>query len=145
MSRTDINLLLADLILVIHILFVLYAVVGFLFIVCGRFAGWSWIYNGVFRILHLLAICFVVMQAWFGRLCPLTIWENALRSRAGQGAYEESFIQYWLQRLLYYDAEPWVFGAIYMVFGVLVLAAMIADRKKIGIPRGKLPRRNQDR
>jgi hypothetical protein len=145
MSQADINLLLADLILVVHVLFVLFAVVGFLFIILGRFTGWSWIYNAVFRILHLLAIVYVVIQAWLGRLCPLTVWENALRSRAGQGAYEESFIQHWLQRLLYYDAEPWVFGIVYTVFGVLVLTATIVDRKKIGVHRGKLPRRNQDR
>jgi polyferredoxin len=145
MSPAEINLLLADLILVVHVLFVLFAVLGFLLIVFGRFAGWSWIYNGVFRILHLVAIGFVVIQAWLGRLCPLTVWENALRSRAGQGAYEESFIQHWLQRLLYYDFEPWVFIVIYTVFGVLILAATMIDREKIGRPRDKLARRNQDR
>lgn len=145
MSQVDINLLLADLILIAHVLFVLFAVFGFLLIVFGRFVGWTWIYNRTLRILHLLAITFVVLQAWLGRLCPLTVWENALRFRAGQGAYEESFIQHWLQRLLYYDAEPWVFGMVYTVFGVFVFAATMIDWGKIGRPRDKLARRNQDR
>ena len=127
MSQADINLLLADLIPVVHVLFVLFAVFGFVLIVVGRFVGWTWIYHRTLRIAHLVAIAFVVLQAWLGRLCPLTIWENVLRSRAGQGAYEESFIQHWLQQLLYYDAEPWVFGVVYTIFGALVLVATIVD------------------
>ena len=131
MSRADMYLLLADLILVVHVLFVLFAVLGFALIVYGRFAGWSWIYRRAFRIAHLVAIVFVVVQSWLGRLCPLTIWENGLRLRAGQGGYAESFIRHWLHRLLYYDAEPWVFVVVYTLFGALVLTLTIIDRRRI--------------
>ncbi len=127
MDKIGLNLLLADLILVVHVFFVLFVVSGLLIIVFGRFIGWSWIYHRVFRIAHLAAIGVVVAQSWLGRICPLTIWENSLRARAGQGSYQESFIQYWLQRLLYYDVEPWVFGVVYTVFGALVLLAAVID------------------
>ena len=122
---------LADVVLIVHFIFVLFVVVGFLFILFGRFSGWSWIYHRVFRIVHLVAIIFVVLQSYLGRLCPLTIWENYLRSDAGQAGYEGSFVRYWLQRILYYDAEPWVFGVIYTVFGLLVAAATVLDWKKL--------------
>ena len=131
MSATNLYLLLADFILVVHSVFVLFVVAGFLVIVFGRFIGWSWIYNRVFRISHLAAIGFVVLQTYLGQLCPLTIWENILRARAGVGGYEESFIQHWLQRLLYYEAEPWEFGVVYTVFGILVMTVTVLDWKKI--------------
>lgn len=131
MNQPGLNLLLADLILVVHFVFVLFAVFGFGIVIVGRFIGWSWIYNPVLRMTHLGAIAFVVVQAWLGRLCPLTVWENRLRSRAGQGVYEDSFVQHWLHRVLYYEAEPWVFGVVYTLFGALVLAVTIVDRKKI--------------
>ena len=141
MNQTSLNMLFADLILVVHFIFVLFVVIGFLMIVIGRFIGWSWIYDRAFRIGHLVAIGYVVAQSYLGRYCPLTIWENELRGRAGQGGYEESFIQHWLQRLLYYDAEPWIFGVVYSVFGLLVLAAMLVDWNRIRFRHGKLPRR----
>ena len=111
----------ADGILVVHFAFVSFVVVGFLLILIGLVAGWSWVRNRWFRLAHVAAILIVVAQAWVGRICPLTVWENELRRRAGQDAYSESFVQHWLHRLLFYDAEPWVFTTIYTVFGALVV------------------------
>ena len=34
-----------------------------------------------------------------------------------------SFVAYWLQRLLYYDAPAWVFTLAYTLFGAAVAAA----------------------
>jgi len=56
-------------------------------------------------------------------VCPLTTLEMALRLRAGSGVYEGSFIQHWLQRLLYYEAPGWVFALAYTLFGLLVVIA----------------------
>ena len=92
-----------------------------LLIVVGLIANWNWTRNRTFRIARLCAIGVVVAQAWLGVICPLTVWENELRRRAGQDAYTETFVQHWLHELLFYDAEPWVFTAIYTVFGVVVL------------------------
>ena len=121
--------MLADAILVTHFTFVVFVVVGFLAILIGLLARWSWVHNRIFRITHLAAIGIVVLQAWFGQLCPLTIWENALRQRAGQSGYSETFIQHWLHKLLFFQAEPWVFATIYTVFGVLVILAWILGKR----------------
>ena len=120
---------LADTILVVHFAFVVFVVLGFLLILIGLLARWSWIHNRYFRITHLAAIGFVVLQAWFGQYCPLTIWENELRRRAGQSGYTESFIEHWLHKVLFYQAEPWVFTTIYTCFGALVLLVWLLGKR----------------
>ncbi len=121
---------LADAILVVHTGFVLFVVVGFVLTVAGLAAGWSWVRNRTFRVVHLVAIGFVVVQAWLGQLCPLTIWESALRRRAGEAGYEESFVGHWLGRFLYYEAEPWVFTLVYTLFGAAVIAVWLLGRPR---------------
>lgn len=123
---------LADAVLVIHFAFVVFVVFGLLAILAGRLAGWAWVRLAVFRNAHLLAIGVVVLQAWLGRRCPLTSWESALRLRAGQAVYEETFVQHWLHRVLFFDAPAWVFAVIYTLFGVLVLALWLIDRRDSG-------------
>jgi hypothetical protein len=130
MHDAELYSFLADVILVIHFSFVVFVVVGFVFILVGLLAHWSWIHNRVFRIAHLAAIGIVVVQAWFGQLCPLTIWENALRRRAGQSDYAETFVEHWLHEILFYQAEPWIFTTIYTAFGVLVLLVWFLGRRK---------------
>ena len=56
-------------------------------------------------------------------VCPLTIWENALRRVAGENGYPGTFIGYWVGRLVYYEAPPWVFTVAYTLFGAIVLAS----------------------
>jgi len=46
----------------------------------------------------------------------------ALRSKAGDSTYRSSFIEHWLQQLLYYSAPPWVFVLAYSAFGLAVVA-----------------------
>ena len=113
--------LMADAILVLHFAFVVFVVFGFMLILIGLLVRWSWRHNRKFRISHLAAIGFVVLQAWLGQLCPLTIWENELRRRAGQSGYTETFVEHWLRDILFYQAEPWVFTTIYTCFGTLVV------------------------
>lgn len=114
-------LLLADTILAIHFLFVLFVVLGLVAVYLGYFLAWRWVRKKSFRICHLIAISVVVLQSWLGAVCPLTIWEMALRQKAGAATYAGSFVQHWLQYLLYYSAADWVFIALYTSFGALVL------------------------
>lgn len=118
----------ADAVLVVHAGFVGFVVVGQALIVAGLALGWRWVRNRRFRLAHLAAIGIVVLQAWAGVLCPLTILENALRRRAGEAAYAGSFIEHWLHRVIYYDAEPWVFTVAYTAFAALVAATWYFGR-----------------
>lgn len=122
----------ADLLLVLHVLFVLFVVLGLLLVFIGGAFGWSWVRNRCFRVVHLLAIGFVVVQSWLGELCPLTTWEMALRARAGEAAYGGSFMSHWLGELLYYEAPGWVFVVAYTAFGLLTIAAWVWIRPDSG-------------
>ena len=113
-------LLAADLILFTHVLFVAFVVIGLLLILIGKPLHWAWVRNRWFRIAHLLAIGVVVLQAWLGVICPLTILEMWLRERAGDAVYAGTFISHWLETILYYQAPAWVFIACYTAFGALV-------------------------
>lgn len=113
----------ADALLFAHVSFVGFVVLGLLLVLVGGLRSWQWVRNPWFRILHLIAIGVVVLQAWLGRICPLTTWEMALREKAGDAVYAGSFISHWLETLLYYRAPAWVFIALYSVFGLLVVAS----------------------
>ncbi|WP_203301432.1 DUF2784 domain-containing protein [Marinobacter sediminum] len=121
---------LADSLLVLHVAFVAYVVLGLLAIYLGHFLNWSWVRNVWFRTTHLIAIGIVVVQSWLGVICPLTTWEMALRSRAGDASYEGSFIQHWLHAILYFSAPEWVFILSYSVFGGLVLLSWFIIRPR---------------
>lgn len=114
--------LLADTILALHVGIVAFVVLGALSVLVGGLLRWNWVRNRVFRIAHLLLVAFIALQAWAGRLCPLTVWEQALRAQAGDVAYRESFVEHWLSRVIFFDAPWWAFVAGYSAFALLVLA-----------------------
>ena len=114
--------LLADLVLSLHVLVVVFVVGGLAFVIVGNLRGWRWVNALWFRLAHLGAIGVVVAEAWFGLVCPLTSLENWLRRNARTSAYDGSFIEYWLQRLLYYEAPSWVFTVGYSLFALAVAA-----------------------
>ncbi|MDN7132574.1 DUF2784 domain-containing protein [Halomonas sp. MC140] len=122
------SLRLADVVLSVHVLFVAFVVLGLFAVYLGFFLSWQWVRHRVWRIIHLCAIGYVVGQAWLGAVCPLTTLEMTLREKAGAIAYSGSFIQYWLQSLLYYSAPEWVFIMVYTIFGGLVLASWFVVR-----------------
>lgn len=116
---------LADTILVLHAGIVVFVIAGTLAIPIGAWRGWTWVHNIAWRLAHLVLMAFIALQAWRGALCPLTVWEQALRSRAGQPAYAGSFITHWLSRVLFYDVPWWVFVAAYSAFALLVLGLWV--------------------
>ena len=126
MADHGIWLALADLTLVLHATYVLFVVGGQLLILLGWVLNWMWTRRFLFRLLHLVAIGFVMIEAWLGVTCPLTSLENGLRNRAHAGAYNTSFISYWLDRLIFYSAPDWVFIMIYTGFTALVILTWLA-------------------
>lgn len=116
-------LLAADLLLLGHVLFVAFVVVGLALVLIGKALDWAWVRNPWFRLSHLTAIGIVVLQSWVGLICPLTTWEMALREHADDVVYSGSFISHWLDALLYFQAPAWVFTVCYTVFASVVVAS----------------------
>jgi hypothetical protein len=123
MDSSTLLLFAADLVLLLHVLLVAFVVFGLLLILTGKVRDWAWVRNPWFRVLHLLAIGVVVVQSWFGALCPLTEFEMALRSQAGDTVYAGTFISHWLETILYYQAPAWVFVVCYTAFGLVVIGS----------------------
>jgi len=111
---------LANLVLGVHLAIVAFVVLGLVLIIVGNLRQWPWVNNPWFRFAHLGAITFVVLESWFGITCPLTTLEAWLRIQAHTATYSGGFVEHWLQRLLYYEAPPWVFVLGYSLFGLLV-------------------------
>lgn len=115
--------LLADGVLILHVAFVAFVVLGLPVILLGGRLGWPWVRDLRFRICHLAAISLVVIQALLGMVCPLTTLEMHLRGKAGDETYEGTFIAHWLHHLLFFNAPLWVFTACYLLFGLAVIAS----------------------
>jgi polyferredoxin len=113
----------ADALLLLHAGIVVFVVVMLPAVLWGGPRGWRWVRRPVLRWLHLLLIGVVALQAWLGQLCPLTLWENALRLQAGQSTYGGSFITHWVSAALYWDLPGWVFTLAYTGFLAAVAAA----------------------
>lgn len=116
---------LADLTLAMHAAYVLFVIGGQLLILVGWVGGWRWTRYPLFRLIHLIAIGFVMLEAWLGVTCPLTVLENILRMKSGSTMYERSFLSHWLERLIFYTAPEWVFTVIYTAFACLVVVTWL--------------------
>ena len=114
---------LADAVLLTHFGVVLFVTGGLVVVVAGNGLGWRWVNGWWFRLAHLAAIAVIAVQAWLGQYCPLTILESWLRVRSGAPAYNKSFIEHWVQRLMYYEAPLWLFALVYTAFAALVILA----------------------
>jgi Protein of Unknown function (DUF2784) len=121
---------LADVMVAIHVGYVVYVVVGEILILVGWARGWAWVRNFWFRITHLLAMGIVVFEELASLRCPLTIWEERLRVRAGEAVTGETFIGRLLHSILFYDAPKWVFTLGYSLAGLVVLATFVFCRPR---------------
>ena len=108
----------ADIVLIIHFLYVLFVVGSVPVIWVGAWFKLQFVRNRWFRFLHLGAILFVVAESLMGVVCPLTVWENRLRQVETDG----SFIQHWLHQIMFYNVPEGVLTAVYILFAVLVAA-----------------------
>ena len=137
-TEPNLYLVFADLVLVLHLAIVAFMVLGLLVIWIGFWRRWEFVRNFWFRLVHLAAMGVVLAESVFGVLCPLTVWEERLRQLAsGGGQYAGSFVQHWVHRILFYQADERVFIVFYAAFfGAIVLSLFLVR------PRGpgKLPR-----
>jgi hypothetical protein len=83
--------ILADLVVGLHLLFVVFVVIGGLLALRWRWVAW----------LHLPAAIWGALIEFAGWVCPLTPVEKALRARAGGAGYEGGFIEHYLIPVLY--------------------------------------------
>ncbi|UTW44411.1 DUF2784 domain-containing protein [bacterium SCSIO 12696] len=101
--------LLADLVVVFHLLFIVFVIVGALLVLRWRSVIW----------LHLPAVAWVAILEFNSLICPLTPLENQLRQAAGQAGYQGGFIEHCLIPIIYPSGLT---PNIQVLLGIAVLA-----------------------
>jgi hypothetical protein len=111
----DIYLLLTQFTVIIHLVFILFVVVG------GFFAHKKrWI-----KIVHLSAVVWAVYaELSSGVVCPLTTIENYFGYRTGLSTYEEDFITRYLIPIIY--QESLTRNVQFVIVGVVICINVIA-------------------
>jgi len=104
---------LADIVVVVHVAFVAFVVLGGLLVLRHPRLAW----------LHAPAAVWGAMIEFAGWVCPLTPLENALRMRGGEAGYSGGFIEHYLLPILY---PVGLTRGIQLVLGSLVLALNLA-------------------
>ncbi len=81
----------ADCILLLHLAFTLFTVLGGLLVLRRPSLLW----------LHLAAVFWGVVIEWADWVCPLTPLENFLREKGGEAGYAGGFIEHYVALFLY--------------------------------------------
>ncbi|MBT2325668.1 DUF2784 domain-containing protein [Variovorax paradoxus] len=117
--------LLADGVLLVHGLFILFAVAG------GALV-WHW---PRLAWLHLPAVLWAAWIAWTGGECPLTPLENELRFAAGQAGYSGGFIDHYLLGAIYPEGLTRVAqiasGSFVAVLNLAVYVLLLRRRQRV--------------
>lgn len=115
--------LLADLVVILHFLFVLLVVFGgFLVLRWRRFA-----------FAHIPAVLWAVYIEFSGRLCSLTPLENWLRERSGSTAYKSGFVEHYILPVLYPEVlsqQMQIFLGVFVLIVNLGIYGWVISRNK---------------
>jgi hypothetical protein len=109
--------LLADLVLLVHLAFILFVAVGGLAVL--RWPRLAW--------LHLPCVTWGVAVELAGWYCPLTPLENHFLRLAGQQGYEGDFIQHYLLATIYPEGLTRQ-GQTVIGLGALLVNALVYGR-----------------
>jgi hypothetical protein len=81
----------ADLVVVTHLVFVLFAVLGAFLVLSWKRCAW----------IHIPTVLWAALIEFAGWVCPLTPLENWLREKGGSIVYRSGFIEHYIIPLLY--------------------------------------------
>ncbi|MBA1272656.1 DUF2784 domain-containing protein [Stutzerimonas azotifigens] len=116
----------ADAIVVVHLLFIAFVLLGGLLVL--RWPRLAW--------LHLPAVAWGILVEVLHLDCPLTPWENRFRQAAGQGGYDGGFVEHYLIPLIYPAAltpqiQLW-FGALVAALNAAIYGRLLYRRRRHG-------------
>lgn len=105
--------LLADGVVVLHLAFVAFAVLGG--VLALRWPRVAWV--------HLPAAVWAALVEFAAWICPLTPLEQWFRARSGAAAYDDGFVDHYVIPVLYPD---WLTRPTQLVLGAFVVAVNLA-------------------
>ncbi len=125
---------LPDILMIIHLLWVVFMVIGLPLGLLLR--------SPLLRWAHLVGMIITGFYAILGMYCPLTTWEEQLRWQADPGfSYHGSFLAEHLSPILYPQIEPWTIRAASVTWAILTMITVVA--RWPGLPfRGRTRKRH---
>ncbi|HEY6088195.1 MAG TPA: DUF2784 domain-containing protein [Gemmatimonadaceae bacterium] len=115
---------LADFVLVVHLAFVLFVVLGGLLVPRWPMVAFA----------HVPAAVWGVLIEYSGWICPLTPLENSFRRSGGDAGYTGGFIQHYIQPVLYPSGltrgTQVVLGSVALLVNLAAYGAVIARGKR---------------
>lgn len=123
---------LADLVLVVHLSFVLFVVLGGLLVF--RWPRMAWV--------HVPLAIYGAVIEFLGFICPLTPLEVRLRRLGGEAGYEGGFVEHYITAALYPSGltreVQLVLGVGVLVLNAIVYALVLRKRgRRVSSPRTK--------
>jgi len=116
--------ILADMVVIIHFLFVLFVIFGGFLVLYKQ--GWAW--------LHIPAAIWGALVEFTGWICPLTPLENWLRIQGGGAAYASDFVERYIISFLYPSLLTrnlqFFLGFFVVVINICIYGWVIRQRKK---------------
>ncbi|MFL5564950.1 MAG: DUF2784 domain-containing protein [Gemmatimonadaceae bacterium] len=120
--------ILADLVLVLHLAFVIFVVAGARLVIHRPRVAW----------LHLPAVVWGVLIEYAGWICPLTPLENSLRMRGGEAGYSGGFIEHYLLATLYPTGltrtTQVALGTAVLILNLVVYGTLLKTMRKRLLP-----------
>jgi len=114
---------LANFVLVIHFAYVVFVVLGGLWVLKWRKAAW----------LHVPAALWAAVVEYTGWICPLTPLENWFLMKAGKTGYQSDFLERYLLFFLYPDRltrqTQFLLGTLVVVINILIYAYIVLKGK----------------
>ena len=118
--------LLADLVVIIHLTFVLFSVAGALLVI-----GWRKIFY-----LHLPAAVWAAWIEFSGKICPLTPLEKWLRIKGGDAGYSGDFVGHYILSILYPSGltreVQFILGGVVVGLNIIIYGYILFPRKGRG-------------
>lgn len=118
--------LLADLVVIIHLTFVLFSVAGALLVI-----GWRKIFY-----LHLPAAVWAAWIEFSGKICPLTPLEKWLRIKGGDAGYSGDFVGHYILSILYPSGltreVQFILGGVVVGVNIIIYGYILFPRKGKG-------------
>lgn len=111
--------LLADAVVMLHLAFIAFALLGGLLVLRWARAAW----------LHLPALAWGAFIEFSGGICPLTPLENSLRAAAGRDVYSQGFVERYIVPIIYPGELTrelqWVLGGVLIAVNLVIYGLLL--------------------
>ena len=117
---------LANLVVLLHFAFVVFALFGGILVLRWRWLVW----------VHVPTAAWAVLIEFAGWYCPLTPMENRLRALGGEAGYSGGFVEHYVMPVLYPDGltrgVQIALGVFALTLNLAIYTFLLLRRKRMG-------------